>query len=44
VALSRARELLWIVGDSEFGSAKEGPLRRVIAHIESGKGGRIEYL
>lgn len=44
VALSRAREALWLVGDSDFSSAKDGPLRWVLDHIESGKGGRIEYL
>jgi superfamily I DNA and/or RNA helicase len=44
VALSRARELLWIVGDSEFCSSREGPLKRVLTHITSTAGGRVQYL
>ncbi|MEU8632695.1 AAA domain-containing protein [Amycolatopsis sp. NPDC048633] len=44
VALSRARELLWIVGDSEFCSSREGPLKRVLSHITSTAGGRVQYL
>jgi serine/threonine protein kinase len=44
VALSRAREILWIVGDSEFASSKEGPLRRALSHINRPGFGRIEYL
>ena len=44
VALSRAREMLWIVGDSDFSAGKEGPLRRVLGHIASSDAGRIEYL
>ncbi|SCL35858.1 serine/threonine-protein kinase [Micromonospora aurantiaca (nom. illeg.)] len=43
VALSRARELLWIVGDSEFCSSKQGPLNRVLTHITT-TGGRVQYL
>lgn len=43
VALSRAREVLWIVGDSEFANSKDGPLRRVLSHINSNSAGRIEY-
>ncbi|MFG1917860.1 AAA domain-containing protein [Micromonospora sp. NPDC048898] len=43
VALSRARELLWIVGDSEFCSSKQGPLNRVLSHITT-TGGRVQYL
>jgi superfamily I DNA and/or RNA helicase len=43
VALSRARELLWIVGDSDFAASKDGPLQRALGHIE-GSGGRIAYL
>jgi hypothetical protein len=44
VALSRARELLWIVGDAEFCSSREGPLKRVLSHITSTAGGRVQYL
>lgn len=44
VALSRARELLWIVGDSEFCSSKEGPLKRAHSHITSTATGRVQYL
>ncbi|MGR6998332.1 C-terminal helicase domain-containing protein [Yinghuangia aomiensis] len=44
VALSRARELLWMVGDSEFCSSREGPLKRVLSHITSTAGGRVQYL
>jgi superfamily I DNA and/or RNA helicase len=44
VALSRAREVLWIIGDSEFASSKEGPLRKVLSHIDSDSAGRLEYL
>lgn len=44
VALSRAREVLWIVGDSEFCSSREGPLKRVLSHITSTTGGRVQYL
>ena len=42
VALSRAREVLWIVGDSEFCNSKEGPLKRVLMHINTN--GMVEYL
>ena len=44
VALSRAREILWIVGDSEFAASKDGPLRRALGHIERSGIGRIEFL
>ena len=44
VALSRAREALWIVGDSDFSSSKEGPLKKVLSHISSSSAGRVEYL
>jgi hypothetical protein len=44
VALSRAREVLWIVGDSDFSAGKEGPLRRVFSRIASGDAGKVEYL
>lgn len=44
VALSRARELLWIVGDSEFCTAKDGPLKKVIEHISNAKGCGLEFL
>jgi len=44
VALSRAREVLWIVGDSDFTSSKEGPLKEVLSHINSSSAGRVEYL
>lgn len=44
VALSRAREILWIVGDSEFCASKEGPLKRAVTHINSSATGRMEYL
>lgn len=44
VALSRARELLWIVGDSEFCTAKDGPLKRVLHHIEHTDDCRMEFV
>jgi len=44
VALSRAREALWIVGDSEFCASREGPLKEVLHHIVSSSTGRVEYL
>lgn len=44
VALSRAREALWIVGDSEFCTSREGPLKDVLHHIASSPAGRVEYL
>ena len=44
VALSRAREVLWIVGDSEFAGSKDGPLRKALGHISRSGIGRIEYL
>jgi superfamily I DNA and/or RNA helicase len=44
VALSRAREMLWIVGDSEFISSKDGPLNRVLSHFSGSDIGRTEYL
>lgn len=44
VALSRAREMLWIVGDSDFCAAKEGPLKRALHHITSSGTGRVQYL
>ncbi|MDP7707437.1 serine/threonine-protein kinase [Mycobacterium sp. TY815] len=44
VALSRAREALWIVGDSDFCTSREGPLRDVLHHIASNPVGRVEYL
>ncbi|NYE38629.1 hypothetical protein F4692_003779 [Nocardioides cavernae] len=44
VALSRARDVLWIVGDSEFAGSKEGPLGRALTHIGRPGIGRIEYL
>ncbi|MHA7157033.1 AAA domain-containing protein [Glutamicibacter endophyticus] len=44
VALSRARELLWIIGDSEFCDAKDGPLKRVLNNIELIDDCRTEYL
>lgn len=44
VALSRAREVLWIVGDSDFSAAKEGPLKRVLHHIASSDVGRVDYV
>jgi len=44
VALSRARVVLWIVGESDFSAGKEGPLRRVLGHIASSDAGRVEYL
>ena len=44
VALSRAREVLWIVGDSDFSAGQEGPLRRVLGHIASVDAGKVEYL
>jgi hypothetical protein len=43
VALSRARELLWIVGDSDFCNSKKGPLNSVLTHITT-TGGRVQYL
>lgn len=44
VALSRAREVLWIVGDSEFAASKDGPLKKALTHINGSGIGRIEYL
>jgi len=44
VALSRAREMLWIVGDSDFCAAKEGPLKKALHHITSSSAGRVQYL
>ncbi|ERI39054.1 hypothetical protein M707_02020 [Arthrobacter sp. AK-YN10] len=44
VALSRARELLWIVGDSEFCTAKDGPLKRVLNHIDHTDDCRMEFV
>lgn len=44
VALSRAREVLWIVGDSEFCAAKDGPLKRVLEHIETARGCGLEFV
>ena len=44
VALSRAREILWIVGDSEFAASKDGPLKQALTHINRSGIGRIEYL
>jgi len=44
VALSRAREILWIVGDSEFAASKNGPLKKALTHISRSGIGRIEYL
>ncbi|WP_328397982.1 AAA domain-containing protein [Nocardia sp. NBC_00416] len=44
VALSRAREALWIVGDSEFCASREGPLKDVVHHIMSSSGGKVQYL
>ncbi|BCW52729.1 MULTISPECIES: serine/threonine-protein kinase [unclassified Arthrobacter] len=44
VALSRARELLWVVGDSEFCAAKDGPLKRVLEHISNAKGCGMEFV
>ncbi len=44
VALSRAREILWIVGDSDFCGSKEGPLKRAVAHINTSAAGRVEYV
>ena len=44
VALSRAREVLWIVGDSEFAASKDGPLKKALIHINGSGVGRIEYL
>lgn len=44
VALSRAREILWIVGDSEFVETKDGPLKKAAAHIKQSGNGRIEFL
>ena len=44
VALSRAREILWIVGDSEFAASKDGPLKKALTHINRSGIGRIEYL
>ncbi|MFJ6454013.1 AAA domain-containing protein [Paenarthrobacter sp. NPDC091669] len=44
VALSRARELLWIVGDSEFCAAKDGPLKRALDHIQHSDDCRMEFV
>lgn len=44
VALSRAREMLWIVGDSDFCASKEGPLKKVLHHITAANTSRVEYL
>lgn len=44
VALSRAREILWIIGDSEFCSSKDGPLKRVLDHIGSTNDCEMEYV
>jgi hypothetical protein len=44
VALSRAREILWIVGDSEFAASKDGPLKKALTHFSPTGVGRIEYL
>ncbi|WP_217158099.1 serine/threonine-protein kinase [[Mycobacterium] fortunisiensis] len=44
VALSRAREILWIVGDSDFAASLDGPLKKVVHHITSRDAGRIEQL
>ncbi|UCA22903.1 AAA domain-containing protein [Mycobacterium kansasii] len=44
VALSRAREALWIVGDSDFCASREGPLKDVLHHIMSSSEGTVQYL
>lgn len=44
VALSRAREALWIVGDSDFCAQREGPLKDVQYHIMSSSTGEVKYL
>ena len=44
VALSRAREILWIVGDSEFAASKDGPLKRALGHFAGPGIGRLEHL
>ena len=41
VALSRAREVLWIVGDTEFCASRQGPLNRVLSHIKSSQSGKV---
>jgi superfamily I DNA and/or RNA helicase len=44
VALSRAREVLWIVGDSDFCAAEEGPLKKALHHIISSRAGQVRYI
>lgn len=44
VAMSRAREALWIVGDSSFASTNAGPVNDALTNLKASARGRIEYL
>lgn len=44
VALSRAREILWIVGDAEFCQAQPGPLKKVLHHISTADNATVHTL